>query len=128
MAEIEKKVSDIADKYLGIGYDICGYYADGVSIKKKLFDLSKVPPRDIQRIPNRSANYFSVEGETYESFQSNLTAKALLAMHCFLDLLRLLSAKPTFPFVKLGSFRSSSSCDMRPASCKQEPRNTCTLK
>ena len=72
-------MNHIAAEYLGSGYDVCGEYADGVSIKKRLFDLSKVPEKDIRQIPNTSSDYFSVQGESYEEYQSSLTGKVGLS-------------------------------------------------
>ena len=40
--------TEIAKHYLGSGYDICGKYADGVSVKRKIFDLTKVPKESIR--------------------------------------------------------------------------------
>lgn len=66
----------IAKEYLGSGYDLCGQYADGVSVKRKLFDLEKVPEKDIRQLANRRADFFSVVGRTVEAYQSSLSAKA----------------------------------------------------
>lgn len=71
-----KTMENIALEYLGSGYDVCGEYADAVSIKKKLFDLNRVPKKDIRRLPNRSADFFSVVGKTVEEYQQSLTIKA----------------------------------------------------
>ena len=71
-----KTMENIALEYLGSGYDVCGEYADAVSIKKKLFDLNQVPKKDIRRLPNRSADFFSVVGKTVEEYQQSLTVKA----------------------------------------------------
>ncbi len=68
-------MESIAQEYLGSGYDVFGEYADGVSIKKRIFDLGLVPDKDIRGIPNTHAAYFSVKGESYEEYQSSLTAK-----------------------------------------------------
>ena len=76
---MQRELEDIGDVYLGSGYDVCGEYADGVSIKKRLFDLSKVPKHDIRRVPNTSADYFSVHGTSYEKYQKSLAAKAGLS-------------------------------------------------
>ena len=73
------ELTDIGKAFLGSGYDVCGEYADGVSIKKRLFDLSKVPEKDIRHIPNTSADYFSVHGTSYKEFQQSLAEKAGLS-------------------------------------------------
>ena len=62
--------------YLGSGYDACGRYADGVSIKRKIFDLDRVPKKYIRQLSNRSADFFSVVGETVEEYQHSLGVKA----------------------------------------------------
>ena len=67
---------DIAMHYIGSGYDLCGKYADGVSIKRKIFDLDKVPERSLRELSNREAQYFSVSGESVEEYQSNLAVQA----------------------------------------------------
>ena len=66
----------IALEYLGSGYDVCGEYANGVSIKRKIFDLDRVPKKDIRQLPNRTADFFSVTGKSVEEYQSSLTVKA----------------------------------------------------
>ena len=66
----------IAMEYLGSGYDVCGEYADGVSIKKKIFDLNRVPKKDICQLPNRTADFFSVSGKSVEEYQKSLSVKA----------------------------------------------------
>ena len=43
-----------------------------------------MPPQDIQRIPNGKAYHFSVQGESYESFQQNLSAKVGLSTNFLL--------------------------------------------
>ena len=72
-------MEDIGKAYLGCGYDVCGEYADSVSIKKRLFDLSKVLKQDIQHIPNTRADYFSIHGTSYEKYQQSLAVKAGLS-------------------------------------------------
>ena len=47
-----------------------------MSIKKRIFDLSKVPAEDIRQIPNTLADYFSVEGNSHEEYQHDLTVQA----------------------------------------------------
>ena len=68
----------IGEAYLGRGYDVCGEYADGVSIKKRIFDLSKVPEHDIRHVPNTNADYFSVHGTSYAKYQESLSGKVSL--------------------------------------------------
>ena len=69
----EKK---IAMNYLGSGYDLCGKYADGESVKRKIFDLNKVPEQAIRQLSNREAQFFSVSGDSVEEYQSSLAVKA----------------------------------------------------
>ena len=66
----------IALSYLGSGYDVCGEYADGVSIKRKIFDLDRVPKKDIRQLSNRRADFFSVVGKTVKEYQKSLSIKA----------------------------------------------------
>ena len=61
--------------YLGSGYDVCGLYADAVSIKRKIFDLEKVPEHSIRQFPNRKAEFFSISGESVDEYQRSLSAK-----------------------------------------------------
>ena len=68
--------SDIVDAFLGSGYDVCDQYADGVSVKRRIFDLSKVPDEYIHQIPNTLSDYFSVEGKSTDEYQKDLTAQA----------------------------------------------------
>lgn len=70
------KLGDFAQEYLGSGYDLCGEYADGVSIKRKIFDLECIPEKDIRFLPNRSADFFSTSGQTVNEYQNELTAQA----------------------------------------------------
>ena len=72
----QRKSASIANAFLGSGYDVCGQYADGRSIEKKIFDLNKVPKQNIRQIPNTLADYFTVQGESYQEYQRALTAKA----------------------------------------------------
>lgn len=69
-------MEDIALSYLGSGYDVCGEYADAGSIKRKLFDFSRVPKRDIRQLSNRKSDFFSVVGSTVEEYQGSLSVKA----------------------------------------------------
>ena len=66
----------VARDYLGSGYDLCGKYADGESVKKQIFDLSKVPEHALRQLSNREAQYFSVSGDSVEEYQSQLAVKA----------------------------------------------------
>ena len=70
---------DIALLYLGSGYDVCGEYADGGSIRRKLFDLDRVPTRYVVQLPNKSTDFYSVHGETVEEYQRKLTTRAGIA-------------------------------------------------
>ena len=73
---LKEKISNVAMEYLGSGYNVCGEYANGVSVKKKLFDLDKVPSKDIRKLSNRSADFFSVVGQSVEEYQKSLAVKA----------------------------------------------------
>ena len=69
-------IEKIATNYLGSGYDLCGKYADGVSVKRKIFDLNKVPGHAVRQLSNREAQFFSVSGDSVEEYQSKLAVKA----------------------------------------------------
>ncbi len=69
-------MENIALQYLGSGYDVFGEYADGVSIKKIIFDLTKVSEKDIRGIPNTNADYFSVKGDSYEEMPEQSHSKS----------------------------------------------------
>ena len=66
----------LALSYLGSGYDVCGQYANPVSIKPKIFDLERVPKKYIRQLSNKNTNFFSVVGETVEEYQSRLSLNA----------------------------------------------------
>ena len=66
----------LALSYLGSGYDVCGQYANPVSIKPKIFDLERIPKKYIRQLSNKNTDFFSVVGETVEEYQSRLSLNA----------------------------------------------------
>lgn len=66
----------LALEYLGSGYDLSGKYADGVSIKRRIFDLDRVLKKDIRQLPNPMTNYFIVTGESVKEYQDSFSNKA----------------------------------------------------
>lgn len=67
---------DVAHPFLGSGYDVCGEYADAKSIKRKIFDLERIPKKDIRQLSNRSTDFYSLVGETVQEYQRSLSIKA----------------------------------------------------
>lgn len=68
-------MEDLAHRFLGCGYDVCGEYANAVSVKQRIFDLSQVPKKYIRQLDNRSTDFFSVTGQTVEEYQRSLSAR-----------------------------------------------------
>ena len=66
---------DIAKKFLGSGYDVCGHYANSQSVKKKVFDLQRVPDECKQCLHNKFAYCVSYDGNTVSEYQKKLLAK-----------------------------------------------------
>ncbi len=123
-------MENIALQYLGSGYDVFGEYADGVSIKKIIFDLTKVSEKDIRGIPNTNADYFSVKGDSYEECQSSLTRKVSLetSYGLFYGSVKTSFSTNDLSIQESSLFLSSFSCATQSTSYKLRPRATCILR
>ena len=119
-------MEDLAFSYLGSGYDVCGEYANPVSIKRKIFNLERIPKKDIRQLSNRNTDFFSVVGETIEEYQSRLSVKAGISGSYGLFSA---SVEPSFDSSDLAiaesSFRLNCACVTKRGSCKQRLPSTC---